>query len=747
MKRTRIKVYGVVQGVGFRPFVLKLARSLCLGGWVKNTSECVEIELIGSEERIKSFLQKLRSSHPPLARIVKIEIVSKRDCDEQENDFKILKSEKVETARKENLWIPPDVGTCDDCLRELFDPKDRRYRYPFINCTNCGPRFTIIISLPYDREKTTMRSFKMCEKCRSEYENPSDRRFHAQPNACPVCGPKLTLLDRRGGIISGDPLENAVKLLKEGKILAVKGLGGFHLAADALNSKAIEELRRRKNRPHKPFALMAFDLNRISKFVVLSEEEKEKISSPIRPIAILKKRKDSPLPESIAPNNKYLGFMLPYTPLHYLLTESFEALIMTSGNLSDEPIIYENEVALEKLKNIADFFLVHDRDIYTPCDDSIVINGSVVRRARGYTPLPLVGKENLPSILACGAEEKSSFALSRKNTIILSQYIGDLKDIEAFDRYRLLIERFKDLFGIEPRYAVCDLHPTYLSTRYAEGLNLPLLKVQHHHAHMASCMWENNLNEKVIGVILDGTGYGTDGTIWGGEILVGDYSEFERKGYIKPIPLPGGDKAIREPWRIALSYLYEIGKEDLIKEEKSKEVLKLLKLRINSPLSSGCGRLFDAVSAFLGLRREISYEAQAAIELEGIAYEDEKETYPLDLKDRNGKVVIDWKSMWIKLIEDVKRRMPTEICAMRFHNYLTESLSEAVKIISARTGIKKVVLSGGVFQNQIVLRRLRETLTKAGFKVYHHKEVPTNDQGIAVGQIVICASKIKKGEI
>ena len=420
---------------------------------------------------------------------------------------------------------------------------------------------------------------------------------------------------------------------------------------------------------------------------------------------------------------------------------------MTSGNLSDEPIIYENDAALRKLKDIADFFLMHDRDIYTPCDDSIVMDGTVIRRARGFTPLPLVGKEDFPPILACGGEEKSSFALSRKNTIILSQYIGDLKDLEALDRYKLLIDRFKNLFGIEPQYAVCDLHPAYLSTRYAESLSLPLLKVQHHHAHMASCMWENGINERAIGIILDGTGHGSDGTIWGGEILVGDTSEFERVGYIKPIPLPGGDKAIREPWRIALSYLYEIGKEELIEERKSKEVLKLLKLGINSPLSSGCGRLFDAVSAFLNIRREISYEAQAAIELEGIAYEDEEKNYPIELEEKSGKIIINWREMWMKLIEDVKSKTPAEVCAMRFHNYLVESLSEAAKIISERTGIKKVVLSGGVFQNRIILRKLRESLTKAGFKVYHHKEVPTNDQGIAVGQIAICASKIKKGEI
>ncbi|MCD6363141.1 MAG: carbamoyltransferase HypF, partial [Synergistetes bacterium] len=340
MKRTRIKVYGVVQGVGFRPFVLKLARSLCLGGWVKNTSECVEIELLGEESRIREFIKKLRTSHPPLARIVNIEITSDEEYAKEIIDFRILKSERKISSRKEDLWIPPDVGTCDDCLRELFDPKDRRYRYPFINCTNCGPRFTIIISLPYDREKTTMKAFKMCEKCQSEYDNPDDRRFHAQPNACPVCGPRLKLLDRYGRVIPGDALENAIKILKEGKILAVKGLGGFHLAVDALNAKAIEELRRRKRRPHKPFALMAFNLERISKFAFLSEREKEDISSPIKPILILRKKKTSILPEVIAPNNKYLGFMLPYTPLHYLLTEKFEALIMTSGNLSDEPIIY-----------------------------------------------------------------------------------------------------------------------------------------------------------------------------------------------------------------------------------------------------------------------------------------------------------------------------------------------------------------------------------------------------------------------
>ncbi|MCS7233270.1 MAG: carbamoyltransferase HypF [Synergistetes bacterium] len=747
MKRIEFKIYGVVQGVGFRPFVSKLANSLSLGGWVKNTSECVEIEIIGEEEVLNTFLSELINSSPPLSKIVKIEKIKEEDFKDAKPPFKILKSEKRESINKNNLWIPPDVGTCDDCLRELFNPADRRYKYPFINCTNCGPRFTIIMDIPYDREKTTMRTFKMCKDCEREYYNIEDRRFHAQPNACPICGPSLSLLDKNGKVVYGDPIENTIKLLKDGKIVAIKGLGGFHLAVDALNKKAIIELRKRKKRPHKPFALMAFDMDRILKFALATEEEKKILLSPSKPIVLLRKRSLSSLPEEIAPNNKYLGFMLPYTPIHYLITKEFQALIMTSGNLSDEPIIHENDEALTKLNQIADFFLVHNRDIFTPCDDSIVINSSIIRRARGYTPLPLVGDEELPPILACGGEEKSSFALSRDNTIILSQYIGDLKDLETLERYELLIERFKNLFNVSPKYVVCDLHPLYLSTKYAEKTGLPILKVQHHHAHLASCMWENGLKNKVIGIILDGTGYGEDETIWGGEILVGDLLNFERIAHFKPIPLPGGDKAIKEPWRVALSYLKTIGRENLIKEEKAQSIIKMLSLGINSPLSSGCGRLFDAVSAFLGIRREITYEAQAAIELEGVADENEKSSYSTEILMSNKKILLNWGKMWNELTHDMMKGVPLEICAMKFHNYIVNSLSEATELVKNITGINDVVLSGGVFQNQIIFRKTIENLTKMGFKVYHHKEVPTNDQGIAVGQLAICAAKIKKGEI
>lgn len=748
MKKVEFKIYGVVQGVGFRPFISKLATSLSLGGWVKNTSECVELELIGKEEKIEEFLQKLKGDPPPLSKIVKIEKIKEEPFHRSyKPPFKILKSEETKTVSRDKLWIPPDVGTCDACLKEIFSPNDRRYLYPFTNCTNCGPRFTIIIDLPYDREKTTMRAFKMCEDCEREYHDIRDRRFHAQPNACPKCGPQIKLLDREGKEVQGEPLENTLRFLKEGKILAIKGLGGFHLALDALNKEAIMELRRRKRRPHKPFALMAFAPERILKFAEITPEEKELLLSPARPIVLLKKKRNSILPEEIAPNNKYLGFMLPYTPLHYMITKEFDALVMTSGNLSDEPIVYENEEAISKLKDIADFFLIHNREIYTPCDDSIVINKSIIRRARGYTPLPIVGDEELPPILGCGGEEKASFALSRDNTIILSQYIGDLKDIEALDRYEMLIDRFKNLFGIEPRYVVCDLHPLYLSTKYAEKTGLPMLKVQHHHAHLASCMWENGLKNEVIGIILDGTGYGEDETIWGGEILVGDFLKFKRMAYFKPIPLPGGEKAIREPWRIALSYLRKIGKEELIKEAKAKEILRMLELGINSPLSSGCGRLFDAVSAFLGIRKEISYEAQAAIELEGIADENGEESYSTELSESNGRILIDWRKMWKELISDMEKGVPPEKCAMKFHNYVVNSLVEATNVVRKVTNINDVVLSGGVFQNQIILRKTIENLTKRGFKVYHHNEIPTNDQGLAVGQIAICASKIKKGEL
>ncbi|MBC8499763.1 MAG: carbamoyltransferase HypF, partial [Candidatus Atribacteria bacterium] len=561
--RKNIIIKGIVQGVGFRPFIHKLVQNYNLSGWVLNSNQGVEIEVEGNTEEINNFVNDIKEKLPPLARIEKIEV----------NELPLVGykgfSIKKSIVKEEDSFVlvSPDISICEDCLQELFDPNNRRFRYPFINCTNCGPRFTIIKDIPYDRKKTTMNNFKMCSLCQGEYDDLENRRYHAQPNACADCGPQISLYQNKRKSEGIDPIEKAVKLLKEGKIGAIKGLGGFHLACDATNNKAVVRLRRLKNRETKPFALMSFNLEKILQYCKLGEKEEEWLVNRARPIVLLKKRKDSLISPSVAPRNNYLGVMLPYTPLHYLLLkDNFTALIMTSGNIADQPIIGDNQEALEKLDGIADFFLFYNRDIFNRCDDSVVkiINDDNVffRRSRGYVPHPIILDFKLKEVLALGGELKNTISFSKENYIFLSQYLGDLKSAETLEFFKESITNFKKMFKVKPEIIACDLHPDYLSTQYAEEIKvkkgLKVVKVQHHHAHIVSCMAENNVKEKVIGVAYDGTGYGDDGNVWGGEFLLCDLKKYARAGHLKYYPLPGGDKAIVEPWRMAYSYLYSI---------------------------------------------------------------------------------------------------------------------------------------------------------------------------------------------
>ncbi len=632
-RRQRIRVNGIVQGVGFRPFVFKLASQLNLAGFVGNDSEGVIIEIEGPGKSLDAFGRRLHDDAPPLSSIVRFHI---EEIDVQgETGFSIRESRREPTT---STLISPDVAVCDDCLRELFDSKDRRYRYPFINCTNCGPRYTIVEQIPYDRPLTSMKRFPLCPECDREYNDPSDRRFHAQPNACPACGPRLFLYDNKGMVDSADPLREAVSRLRDGKIVAIRGVGGFHLAVDAHDESAIERLRLRKGRAEKPFALMAPDVESILKYCLVTDEEEKLLTHYRRPIVLLEKNDKCRLPDSIAPHNRYLGFMLPYSPhQHLLIRDNFDSLVMTSANLSEEPIAIGNDEAIARLKDIADYFLLHDREILQRCDDSIatVTNGytHVIRRARGFVPAPVfIKRETSRSILACGGELKNTIALSRGNQVFLSQHIGDLDNPAAFNFFENSIEHLGRILEITPEAIAHDLHPEYLSTKWAVRQTLPVVGIQHHHAHLVSVMADNGVTEPTIGIILDGTGYGTDGTIWGGEVLIGDAGGFERHAWLEPVAMPGGTAAIMQPWRMAMSYLYHTYGSDFVdlglppcgkSDRKTLDmIVQMIDKEINSPMTSSCGRLFDGVSAMLGIRHEVNYEAQAAIELEMAACRD-----------------------------------------------------------------------------------------------------------------------------
>ncbi|MBN2418299.1 MAG: carbamoyltransferase HypF [Deltaproteobacteria bacterium] len=745
-----ILISGVVQGVGFRPFVYRLAHKFFLKGEIFNTSEGISIHVEGKEPDIAGFTHDLECNAPSLARIT--EVRSFPDEVTGYQDFSI--SESIEGNSMLTL-ISPDISVCDDCVRELFDPQDRRYRYPFINCTNCGPRYTIIDNIPYDRNNTSMKKFIMCEKCKEEYNDPLNRRFHAQPNACEVCGPHVSLYNnKRQEIESNDPIRDTVKFLQQGSIIAIKGLGGFHLAADAESDSAVKRLRKGKNREEKPFAVMSFNLEKISEYAFFSMEEELLLKSIQRPIVLLKKRGNSALSKQVSPGNKYYGVMLPYTPLHYLVLESFRALVMTSANLSDEPIAVDNEDAFTRLSAICDYFLVHDRDILIRSDDSIISQQSgstdFIRRSRGYVPFPVVLKNNHPAVLGCGAELKNTICIIKNTHAFLSQHIGDLENRAAYAFYIETVKHMKRVLDINPEIVACDLHPDYLSTRYAlEQKDVQLVRVQHHHAHIAACMAENRVNGDVIGLSFDGTGYGPDGSVWGGEILIADFIKYKRVSTIAPVAMPGSSAAIKEPWRMGISYLYETFGEDLLDldipfinlmpECDVKITMKMISRNINSPVTSSLGRLFDGVSAICGFRSLVHYEGQAAMELEMAACDTNEVCYNYAFKKEDDVYIINPAPLFKDIVNDLLNRTDAGVISARFHGALIKMYSELCGIISSDTGLVRIALSGGVFQNSLFSRGLVAALENRGLNVYTHKSVPPNDGGISLGQAVVAA--------
>ena len=739
MQALEVKIKGIVQGVGFRPFIHRLVRRHNLHGTIRNTSSGVTMELEGEQGEISAFLQELPHEAPPLAVIE--EIRSRELPVRGFETFTIIGSERQE---ERNTLISPDISICGDCLRELRDPTDRRFRFPFINCTNCGPRFTIIEDVPYDRPKTSMKAFPMCPDCEREYHDIENRRYHAQPDCCPVCGPQVSYRDETGKPVEGDAVELARNALKAGKIVAVKGLGGFHLACRCDDPEIAAELRRRKQRDEKPFAVMCRNAKAARKICFMSEAEERILMGARKPIVLLQKRTAE---YGHLSENGYIGVMLPYTPLHVLLFgDDIDILIMTSANLSDTPIMKDNEEALEALQGIADGFLLHNRLIQTRCDDSLcwVLDGQeyFARRSRGYVPQPVTVPRMHRHMLACGAEQKASFCLGKGEHAFLSQHIGDLKNLETLEHYEKQIRHFKRLFDIHPETMVCDLHPDYLSTRYAQERadreQIPLIQVQHHHAHMASCMADNGLTGPCIGLVWDGTGLGTDGTSWGAECLAGDYECFTRLGSILPIPLIGGDRAVKEPYRVAFALLRAAGCEtDGIRDGAYLE--KQLSAGLNCPLSSGMGRLFDGAASILGIKEVCNYEGQAAILLEAVAGESGG-SFPLCIipdEKESGLLRFDWRPMIRALAEERQAGTAVPILAAKFMNTLIEMAAEQAARAAEKTGIRQVVLSGGSFQNQYVMHWLLDRLKTRGLEVYHHRRVSCNDEGLSLGQLMI----------
>ena len=779
-RRKHIVVRGIVQGVGFRPFVYTLAHSLGLIGYVFNSSAGVTIEIEGGEAEIATFTETLRSDPPHLSAIASITVseVAARGGE----GFSILESHEEPGAFS---LISPDAGTCDACWRDFGDPRNRRYGYPFTNCTHCGPRYTIIQDIPYDRATTTMARFTMCTACAAEYSDPADRRFHAQPNACPVCGPSLELVPR--GVPLADcsfanrdsltMIHKARALLRAGNILAVKGLGGFLLACDAANSSAVAELRRRKRRSDKPFALMARDVASVRQICSVAADDEAILLSVRRPVVVLPRLPDAQVSAEIAPGNHTLGVMLPYTPLHYLLfsdspdaPSEFRALAMTSGNLSEEPIVTSNAEALRQLNDIADWFLLHDRDIWTRVDDSVVrtFGGRerVLRRSRGFVPQAIDLGLELDEVLAFGGELKNTFCLTKGRYAILSQHIGDLENYETMQFFEETLARMKHIFRVSPRAVAYDLHPGYWSNRMA--LASPIeqkIGVQHHHAHIASCMAENHLRDPVIGVAFDGTGFGTDGKIWGGEFLVADFAGFTRRAHLRYVPLPGGDAAVRQPWRMALSYLHDafgpcIPSEFIrfpgVPEKQIELVDTMLLKRIQTVETSSCGRLFDAVAAMLGLGPEVTFEGQAAIALEtaatranGARNSLDSQRYPYAIATHdfgNGPMTLDLRGAVIAIAQDASAGCPVEEIAASFHTMLASAIVELCERIRKSDGLDHVCLSGGTFQNLFLLERTIVELRRRGFAVFQHAVVPANDGGIALGQAVIASEQLRHAE-
>jgi hydrogenase maturation protein HypF len=771
LRRASLTVRGVVQGVGFRPFVYRLASEEHLAGFIGNSTGGVTIEIEGPAERVEVFCRRLRAEAPPLSRIdavVTTEIPPKR-----EKDFRIIASD---AAGPVSTGIPADAATCADCLRELLDPRDRRYRYPFLNCTNCGPRFTITRRIPYDRSQTSMARFKMCPACQAEYDDPTNRRFHAQPNACAVCGPHVWLVAPNGvEIPSADPVTETIDRLMAGSILAIKGIGGFHLSVDATNQAAITRLRERKHRYGKPLAIMVRDLDAARSVCELAPEEESLLMSIPRPIVLVRRRDASGIADAVAPGIPWLGVFLPYAPLQHLLFADarVRALVMTSANLSEEPIAIDNDEALARLGQIADVFLMHDREILQRCDDSVMalVDGTpqVIRRARGFVPLavPLrgnLGKDGAPPLLTVGGHLKNVFALARGGFIYQSQHLGDLENITGLDFFRESLAHLMRTFEIEPQAVVHDMHPGYLSTSWAKEWaaerNLPLIAVQHHHAHIAACMAEHALVEPVIGLSLDGTGYGTDSRIWGGEVLISRRDSFDRFAHLDYVPMPGGEAAIREPWRMALGHLHAAGFDIESPEvlatvgarpQDARVLRQMIDRELNAPLTSSCGRLFDAVAAVVLSRGVVDYEAQAAIELEGLAVDEPGDLnagYAFEFPPGDGSeqtsAQISAAPMWRELLRDLRAGVPRPRIAARFHAGVAAAFVHAASLARVATGIQKVALSGGCMHNRRLSRLLRVGLEAEGFGVFQHVQVSPGDGGLSYGQAVVAAALLAR---
>jgi len=755
LSRIRLNIYGTVQGVGFRPFIYRLAKELNLYGWINNSPQGVVMEVEGSNNRLTEFIERIETDKPPLANIQNIDISY-----HQFKNYDRFTIGESSNAGSKNTVVLPDIATCPDCLAEMFDPTNRRYRYPFTNCTNCGPRYSIVESLPYDRDNTTMKIFRMCDECRAEYENPIDRRFHAQPIACPNCGPHLELWDKRGKILETKDasLLLCFYTLLAGKIIAVKGLGGFQLLVDARNDDAVRELRQRKKREKKPFALMFPDINMIKRHCLVSPLEKKLLLSSRAPIVLIDKIKtDDYISDEVAPGNPSLGVMLPYTPLHHLIMSELSIpLVATSGNFSDEPICIDEYEALSRLNNIADLYLVHNRPIARQVDDSVVRvmmnRESIIRSARGYAPTVTQLHSKIPPSLAVGGFLKNSIAISINNSAVVSQHIGDLDTGLAYETFSKTIDSLSNIYDFKPDRIIADKHPDYPSTHYAEKSQSQVHYVQHHHAHVLSCMADNNLDYPVMGVSWDGTGYGYDGTIWGGEFLKVFRKTFVRVAHLRHFKLPGGDMAVKEPRRSAAGLLFELFGDKFIdmtdvapinsfSTEEKNIIGRMLKNNINSPVTSSMGRLFDAVASILNLCHKSSFEGEAAMLLEfDIENSNTDETYEFEVTFDNMPYIIDWESVVQNILSDINNSVPVSTIAVKFH----KALVNLIVHIAEPVDDKNIVLSGGCFQNKYLLENIVPALRESGFSPYWHKNIPTNDGGIALGQIVAGINKIRE---
>ncbi len=758
----RIAVKGIVQGVGFRPTVYRLADEHHVRGWIRNTSWGVEIHAEADNGALEAFCRALTEQAPPLAHIESV--TSEPTAYEGYGAFAILKSEAQPGAYQ---LVSPDVATCPDCLRELFDPSDRRYRYPFTNCTNCGPRFTIIRDVPYDRPNTTMGPFRMCPECQAEYDDPLDRRFHAQPNACPVCGPQLQLLAAHGSVVAerDDALVQAAQRLLAGEIVAIKGLGGMQLACDATNADAVARLRQRKRRPGKPLAIMCRDLTTARALARISDAEERLLTSVAAPIVLLERCEGGDVAANVAPDTRLLGIMLPYTPLHHLLLREVNVpLVMTSGNLSEEPLARDNDEALERLGAIADWFLLHDRGVHSRCDDSVWFVPAAgppqpVRRARGYAPFPVnLGFTTRPT-LGTGAELKNTVCLTREDHAFLSQHIGDMDNLETQGYFGEVIELFQSLFHVQPEVVACDMHPDYAASRYARGLaDVDRVEVQHHHAHLAACLADAGCDEPALGVILDGTGYGLDGRIWGGEFLLGDRHGFARLAHLEYLPMPGGDAAVLNPYRLAWAYLDHLlpmAGDDAPTGERAL-LRRMVAEGINTFWTSSAGRLFDAVSALLGVRSRVTYEAEAAIALEMLAEDDPADlVYPYKLREIGAPLTwgnvpvapgpareILLKPLFAALLADREAGTPLGVISRRFHKSLATWAADLAELFASETGLDRVALSGGCFQNHLLLQLTIQALESRGLNALVHRQVPCNDGGLSLGQVAVAQSVV-----